>query len=139
LRTHIPGAITYRLMAGQADWLAELRRMTILFLGIGGLQYSGPAALDQIQSTMVALQQTVYRYEGSINKLLVDDKGAISIVLFGAPPMSHMDDPLRAVRCALELQAEAQRLGLRLTVGITTGQVCAGPVGSPSRREYTVI
>jgi class 3 adenylate cyclase/predicted ATPase len=139
LRTHIPGAITYRLMAGQADWLAEMRRMTILFLGIGGLQYTGPSALDQIQTTMLAFQQTVYRYEGSINKLLVDDKGSISIVLFGAPPMSHLDDPLRAVRCALELQEAAERMGLGLAIGVTTGQVFAGPVGSPTRREYTVI
>jgi predicted ATPase/class 3 adenylate cyclase len=139
LRTHIPGAITHRLMAGQADWLAEIRRMTILFLGIGGLEYTGPSALDEIQATMLAFQQTVYRYEGSINKLLVDDKGAISIVLFGAPPMSHLDDPLRAMRCALDLQADAERLGLGLAIGVTTGQVFAGPVGSPTRREYTVI
>jgi class 3 adenylate cyclase/predicted ATPase len=139
LRTHIPGAITHRLMAGQADWLAEIRRMTILFLGIGGLQETGPSALDQIQATMLAFQQTVYRYEGSINKLLVDDKGVISIVLFGAPPMSHLDDPLRAVRCALDLQADAERLGLDLAIGVTTGQVFSGPVGSSTRREYTVI
>jgi class 3 adenylate cyclase/predicted ATPase len=139
LRTHIPGAITYRLVAGQADWLAEMRPMTVLFLGIGGLQYNGPAALDQIQATMLAFQQTVYRYEGSINKLLVDDKGAISLVLFGAPPLSHLDDPLRAVRCALELQEVGERLGLGLAIGVTTGQVVAGPVGSSSRREYTVI
>ncbi|HEY7600556.1 MAG TPA: adenylate/guanylate cyclase domain-containing protein, partial [Candidatus Limnocylindrales bacterium] len=139
LRTHIPGAITYRLVAGQADWLAEMRRMTILFLGIGGLQFTGPAALDLIQATMLAFQQTVYRYEGSINKLLVDDKGPNSLVLFGAPPLSHLDDSLRAVRCALELQEAAEGLGLSLSIGVTTGQVFAGPVGSPARREYTVI
>ncbi len=139
LRARVPEVITHRLMAGQADWLAELRRLSILFLGVGGLDYAADAALSQIQRWMEACQQTIYRYEGSLNKLFVDDKGTIGIALFGAPPLSHQDDPLRAVRCAFDLQQAAQEQGLRLAIGLTTGQVFAGPVGSPTRREYTVM
>ena len=139
LMSYIPGAISYRMMAGQADWLAELRPLTILFLGIGGLNYRTVDDLRQIQRAMVGLQQTVYRYEGSVNKFVVDDKGVISIIIFGAPPVAHRDDPLRAVRCAIDLQQFAETLDLRLAVGITTGQTFAGPVGGTRRREYTVI
>ncbi|MEI7768481.1 MAG: tetratricopeptide repeat protein [Chloroflexales bacterium] len=139
LCAHIPGAVNYRLFDGQSDWLAELRCMSVVFLGIAGLRYETPADLAALQQAMTALQQTIYRYEGSLNKLLVDDKGMISLITFGAPPFAHTDDPLRAVRCALDLQALADRLALRLMIGITTGQVFAGPVGSGVRREYTVI
>jgi predicted ATPase/class 3 adenylate cyclase len=134
LMSYIPGAITYRMMAGQSDWLAELRPLTMLFLGIGGLEYRTVDDLRNLQQAMVALQQTVYRYEGSVNKFVVDDKGVISIIIFGAPPVAHRDDPLRAVRCALDLQQMAAAHDLRMAVGITTGQV-----GSAQRREYTVI
>jgi class 3 adenylate cyclase/predicted ATPase len=139
LMSYIPGAITYRMMAGQSDWLAELRPLTMLFLGIGGLEYRTIDDLRKLQRAMVALQQTVYRYEGSVNKFVVDDKGVISIIIFGAPPVAHRDDPLRAVRCALDLQQMAAAHDLRMAVGITTGQTFAGPVGSAQRREYTVI
>jgi class 3 adenylate cyclase len=139
LRSHVPDIVTHRLMAGQAQWLAEIRSLSILFIGIGGLNYSSSFALDQVQSWVESFQETVYRYEGSLNKLLVDDKGTIGVVLFGAPPRSHEDDALRAVRCALDLQKLAESQGLELAIGITTGQVFAGPVGSDRRREYTVI
>ncbi len=139
LCTHIPGAVNYRLFDGHLDWLAELRRMSVIFLGIGGLNYESPDDLAALQQAMVALQQTIYHYEGSLNKLLVDDKGTISLIIFGAPPFAHAGDPLRAVRCALDLQSLAEKLGLRLAMGVTTGQVFAGPVGSSSRREYTVM
>ncbi|MFV9504296.1 MAG: tetratricopeptide repeat protein [Oscillochloridaceae bacterium umkhey_bin13] len=139
LRTHVPGAISYRLFEGQFGWLAELRRMSIVFLGIGGLEYDSPEHLGFLQEAMTKLQLKIYKYEGSLNKFLVDDKGTISIIIFGAPPFAHHDDPLRAVRCALELQELAEQTGLRLAVGITTGQVFTGLVGSELRREYTVM
>jgi class 3 adenylate cyclase/tetratricopeptide (TPR) repeat protein len=139
LCTHIPGAVTYRLLAGQFENLEELRRMTLLFLGIGGLDDESNTSMGMLQEAMIELQRTVYRYESSVNKFLVDDKGTISIIAFGAPPLAHHDDPLRAVRCALEIQDLAERLGLRAAIGITSGQVFAGPVGSAKRREYTVM
>ncbi len=137
--THVPYAIKYRLQADQADWLAELRRLSIVFFGVGGLDYAVPGAVTRVQQWIEACQQAVYHYEGSLNKLLVDDKGTIGIMLFGAPPFSHEDDPLRAVRCAFEMQQAAAAQQLHLAVGVTTGQVFVGPVGSETRREYTVM
>jgi class 3 adenylate cyclase/predicted ATPase len=139
LRAYIPETITARLLAGQDDWLAELRRLSIVFFSVGGIDYNAPTALEQTQACVAAVQRVAARYEGSLNKLLVDDKGTVGIILFGAPPLSHEDDPLRAVRCALDLQEAFEELGLRLSVGVTTGQVFAGPVGSTTRREYTVV
>ncbi|HMO57950.1 MAG TPA: hypothetical protein PKC19_11360, partial [Roseiflexaceae bacterium] len=37
LQAYIPDAASYRLIAGHADWLADLRRMSVIFLSIGGI------------------------------------------------------------------------------------------------------
>lgn len=138
LECYVPGAIKARLN-GQADWLAELRRMTIVFVGIGGVDYEAPNAGEWIQNFLYITQELVYRFEGSLNKVAVDDKGTVLLVLFGAPPISHEDNPTRAVAFALNLQTVAREQGLRMSIGITEGTMFAGPVGAPNRREYTVI
>ena len=138
LSLHIPRAITARL-GTEERWLAELRRMSVVFIGVSGLEELSEGALDFFHSCMRALQGVTYGHEGSLNKFQVDDKGVIGLILFGAFPMAHGDDPLRAVRCALALREAAEGLGVRAAIGVTTDQVFAGPVGSPTRREYTVM
>ena len=138
LQCYVPAAIKARLDE-QADWLAELRRMTVLFIGIGGFNYEAATAGEQLQNFIQATQELIYRFEGSLGKMTVDDKGTVLLVLFGAPPFSHEDDAARAVAFALALQTVAQAQNLRMAIGITEGQVFAGPVGAPGRQEYTVI
>lgn len=134
----VPGAIKVRLNE-QPDWIAELRRMTITFVGIGGIDYDAPEAAERLQQFLKAAQTLLYRFEGSLNKVTVDDKGTVLLLLFGAPPFSHEDDPTRAMAFALELQAVAKQQSLHVAIGITEGTLFAGPVGSADRREYTVI
>jgi class 3 adenylate cyclase/tetratricopeptide (TPR) repeat protein len=139
LRRYVPGVVSAWLEEELQEWLAVLRPMSVLFIGITGIDYAHPDAVERLHTFMRAAQETVRRYEGSINKLAVDDKGTILLLLFGAPPRAHEDDPERALRCALDLQAMAETQELRLAVGVTTGRVFAGPVGSETRREYTVM
>ncbi|MBK9712906.1 MAG: AAA family ATPase [Kouleothrix sp.] len=139
LRAYIPGAILSRLAAGQTGWLAELRRITVLFVNLPGQDHTMPSALDRAQATMRTIQLAVYRYEGSINKLSVDDKGATLVAAFGLPPLAHEDDATRGVQAALAIQASLRELGLQSAVGVATGRVFCGLVGSDQRREYTMI
>ncbi len=86
----------------------------------------------------------VIEHEGMVDKLMGDS----IMALFGAP-ISLGDDPLRAVRCALDMQraltafnAEREAEGLpqlEMGIGINTGPVVAGNIGSAMRMEYTVI
>lgn len=138
LRSYVPDTVKDRL-GEQSDWLAELRRITVLFIGIGGFDYEAADVAERLQDFLQAIQELVQRFEGSLNKVAVDDKGTVLLILFGAPPFSHEDDITRAVACALDLQAVAKQQGLRMSIGITEGSLFAGPVGGPSRREYTVI
>lgn len=139
LRAYVPGVVSAWLEEELQEWLAELRPMSVLFLGVGGIDYSQPGAVDRLHTFLRAAHQTIHRYEGSINKLAVDDKGTVLLALFGAPPRAHEDDPERALRCALDLQGTARAQGLQLAIGVSTGRVFAGPVGSQTRREYTAI
>ena len=137
LRAYIPGTILARLDAGQAGWLAELRRVTVMFVNLPDLDYTMP--LEQAQAIMRGLQSALYHYEGTVNKLSVDDKGVTLVAGMGLPPLSHEDDAVRAIEAALEMQAELRKLGVRGAVGVTTGRVFCGSVGSDRRREYTMI
>jgi class 3 adenylate cyclase len=135
LRSYVPAAVANWLGEGLHEWLAVLRPMSVLFVGVGGLDYSQPDAVERLHTFLRAAQETIYSYEGSINKLAVDDKGTIFIALFGAPPYAHEDDPERALRCAMDLQHVATAQGLQLAIGVTTGRVFSGrsaatPAGS---------
>lgn len=139
LRVYVPDNVMPWLAGGLQEWLAVLRPMSVLFIGVEGIDYTKPDAVATLHEFLRALQEIIYRYEGDINKLAVDDKGTIAIALFGAPPHAHHDDPERALRCALDLERLIKVPGLQLAIGVTTGRVFSGPVGSVTRREYTVM
>lgn len=77
--------------------------------------------LQQIQSVIQTVQKCVYMNEGSLNKLLMDDKGSTLIIVFGLPPMTHQDDPVRAIATAATLRHELARINCKCNIGIGTG------------------
>jgi len=140
LRSYIPGAISSSLESDYKDMLAELKPMTVCFVGFSGLDYDhDPEAGPRLSSFLRDAQEMIYRFEGSVNKLAVGDKGSVLLVLFGAPPFFHEDDEVRAVACALALGKVAARHRLEARIGLAAGPLFAGPLGAPQRREYTVI
>ncbi len=84
LRAYLPGAIRARLDAGQASWLAELRRVTVLFINLPGLNRSAAEDLEATQRIVRGLQSALYHYEGSLNKLSVDEKGVTLVAAAGS-------------------------------------------------------
>ena len=137
MRGYIPAAIYARLVAGQTDWLGELRKVSVLFANLPGFDQETP--LEDAQQLMVALQRTVYKFEGSLNKMSVDDKGVSMLVGFGLPPLAHEDDAVRAIGCAQALHAKIMELGWSCSIGVATGKIFCGAYGNEQRREYTMI
>jgi class 3 adenylate cyclase/tetratricopeptide (TPR) repeat protein len=139
LRAYIPGAIINRLTAGQGSWIAELRKVTILFINMPGIDQS--TALAEAQALTQLIQKSVYRYEGSINKINVDDKGITVIAVLGLPPFSHENDPARGVQAALTIRKALQgrTVKVKSNIGVTTGRIFCGSIGNEKRREYTII
>ena len=137
LRPYIPGAIINRLTAGQSSWIAELRRVTVLFINLPDIDQN--TELADAQNLARLIQRSVYRYEGSINKINVDDKGITIVAALGLPPFAHEDDPARGVQAALMIRKELVNQKVRSYIGITTGRIFCGSIGNESRREYTTI
>ena len=137
LNSYIPNAIAHRLNAGQVGWLAEMRRITILFVNLPDLSHNTP--LTESQAIIKALQTALYRYEGSVNKISVDDKGAMLVAALGLPPLAHSDDAARGVLAAQSMLMAMRKLNKRCAIGVTTGRAFCGSVGNETRREYTMI
>jgi class 3 adenylate cyclase/tetratricopeptide (TPR) repeat protein len=137
LRPYIPASIIHRISAGQSEWLAELRKITILFINL--VDPSQITSLEMAQDLLRAIQRMIYRFEGSLNKISQDDKGIMIDTAFGLPPLAHRDDPVRAIRAALMIRDELRTLGIQSSIGITTGRVFCGLVGNDDRRLYTFL
>lgn len=127
----------------------EEREVTILFCDIRRFtplaeQLPPGEVVSLLNDYFSRMIQVVVRHEGMVDKLMGDSVMA----LFGAP-LALGDEPLRAVRCALEMQQaltafnrQRQTQGLpplEMGIGINTGPVVAGNIGSQLRMEYTVI
>jgi len=137
LSPYIPGSVINRIAAGQSEWLAEFRKVTIIFINV--LERQEDLSLDTAQDLMRAIQRVIYRFEGSLNKISQDDKGIVVDAAFGLPPLAHEDDALRGVQAAMMLRDELRKLGIRSSIGITTGRPFCGLVGNNIRRVYTFL
>ncbi|MGB1206830.1 MAG: tetratricopeptide repeat protein [Chitinophagales bacterium] len=140
----IPGPVRYWINQKQKlqTWLSELRPMSVLFIKINSIDYSQKKVHQHLNKILQDIQNIVYYYQGTLDKMVVDDKGTIVLILFGAPPFAHEDTPLRTIRCAMKLQKikmPAPITACSFSIGITSGRVFSGAVGSTTRREYTVM
>ena len=137
LNAFVPGAVRFKVSAGQHGFLGELRRVTVLFINLPDINTN--VVLEKAQEAVVAIQEVLYRFEGSVNKLSVDDKGVSLLAAFGLPPLSHEDDTIRGLRASLEIQSRLAALDWTCSIGVTTGKVFCGSVGSQVRCEYTML
>lgn len=143
--SYIPTAAIPFAGHGNDNWVNEIRTITCLFVNLGmeekdlvNVSNKG-GDLQRINTVLRAVQEAVYKYEGSLNKFLMDDKGSTLIAVFGLPPLAHQDDSIRGVMSALAIRTALNQLGLRCSVGITTGQAYCGVIGNILRREYSVL
>ncbi|CAD8074136.1 unnamed protein product [Paramecium sonneborni] len=142
IQSYIPAALLPYIDINEEAWSAELRRLSIMFVNLKMDLNSAKNAqgLEQIQRVIKTVQKCIYMHEGSLNKLLMDDKGSTLIVVFGLPPLSHQNDPVRAILTAQLMNKELPKINCGCSIGIVTGTVFAGVVGtSGSRREYSVL
>lgn len=121
------------------------RQVTAVFINVLGIaelieREGAVAALGHVDAYMKIVLGQLERHSGFLGGSDAADHGDKLIVLFGAPVSSERDE-VSAVRFAYALDralAESD-IPLRHRIGISTGSVFAGEVGSSRRREYTVI
>ena len=127
----------------------EKRELTVLFADIRGFtgiaESLTPEALVQLLNDyLTRMTDQVFRHEGLLDKYI----GDAIMAVYGAP-IHHPDHARRACRTALDMvraaramQAEWQAQGLApfdLGIGINTGPMVVGNMGSKTRFDYTVI
>ena len=133
------------LMAGKLTLGGEMREVSVLFCDIRGFtpltQGMDPAeAIQMLNEHMTALTRVVTAHSGVVDKFIGDS----IMACFGAPK-SYGNDAHNAVRCGLRMIQERRKLNetskykIQIGIGIATGPVLAGNMGSEDRSNYTVI
>jgi len=150
-RFHSPQVIDMILKGGQEtlDDMMEPKdaTATVLFADINGFtalaERMPPREVNLILNDFFSrMTDILFQYDGTLDKYIGDGLMAV----FGAP-MEKEDDAERAIRAAQEM---TQALGAMMAgmpderkfsirIGINTGKVVAGNIGSPKRMDYTVI
>ncbi len=100
--------------------------------------------VEMLNEYFEEMVDTLFKYEGTLDKFMGDGIMAI----WGAP-VAHPDDVVRSVMCALEMgevlghfnrrRLEKDLLPLAVGIGIHTGPLVAGYIGSSKALSYTVI
>ena len=127
----------------------EVRLVTVMFADIRGFtqlssEAEAPEILQMLNDYYEILVEIVFRHVGTVDKFIGDGM----MVLWGAP-VTHEDDPARAVRAALDIQraleafnfdrASLDKPPIKVGIGINTGEVVAGYLGSSRTMSYSVV
>jgi class 3 adenylate cyclase/tetratricopeptide (TPR) repeat protein len=122
----------------------ERRQVTVLFADLSGFtRLSNELGSEETHALLNRyfdiVDAVVSAYGGKIDKHV----GDAVMALFGAP-IARTDDPVRALRAALDIHASLAKFGtngdraLAAHIGVASGQVVAARTGSASYSEYTV-
>ncbi len=144
-----PSVVKRQLAHPESIFEVQKKELTIMFTDIKSFTtYSSTMTPDQIQKFLAeyfdAMVQIVFKYEGTVDKYIGDGL----MVFFGAPePQS--DHAIRCVQAAIEMQIKCRELKekwvkeglfpLKIRVGINTGEVVVGNMGTRKKLAYTVL
>ncbi|MBC8161955.1 MAG: adenylate/guanylate cyclase domain-containing protein, partial [Roseiflexaceae bacterium] len=166
LRPYLPRQLPRRFLEQAEGASGEFRSVSVLFVNFfpfsAALDLLGDdtaTAAQVLNAYYLRAQQVIHRYGGIVNKVDMSTYGDKLMALFGAPT-AHENSPELAVRAALELRGALEQANQEIDallrtasqrsiaggdrvmhqrIGINTGVMFAGMVGSQQRREYTVM
>ncbi|WP_299435382.1 adenylate/guanylate cyclase domain-containing protein [uncultured Aquimarina sp.] len=116
---------------------SDIRNFTTLTEEFGAIQI-----VELLNKYFEAMITSVYKYNGILDKYI----GDAIMTVFGVP-YANISDAKNAVNCALDMFSMLAKLNkentklpiLNIGIGISTGNVVSGNIGSKTRFEYTVI
>jgi class 3 adenylate cyclase len=150
LRRYLSPKLTEKILTSGHTFGAEPQRkiMTVVFTDIRGFSNITDSLeseelfqlLDRYLSEMIKI---IHRHDGTLNKIIGD-----GLLIFFGDPIPTEDHAERAVRMAMDMQRSVECLldewrqfghELGIGIGINTGYVTVGNIGSDMHRDYTVI
>jgi len=141
VRPFLSPALAEWLQAGHDDWLAEFRRTSVAFVGLGGAAAAEAFRRDpeQLRRAIALVQAEVAKFQGTVNQVACDDKGLSVLAAWGLRGATGEHAAVRAAGAASAIRAGLRGLGVDGTVGVATGPCFCGPRGSATRREYAIV
>jgi len=151
LERYLSEPVVEKIMAhpDQVRLGGENQTATILFADIRGFTHLAEkmppsAVVELLNEFFTEMTEVIFENGGTLDKYLGDGLMAV----FGAP-LARPDDAARAARTAIEMQRALARLDrdgrepgrprIEIGIGIATGLVTAGNIGSARRMDYTVV
>jgi|JI8StandDraft_1071087.scaffolds.fasta_scaffold03103_1 adenylate cyclase len=143
---HISESVMDKIIQEKKDKISETRKVCVMFLDIRDFtQFSENKENDEIVKYLDTLFEfmieSINWHQGIINKFLGDGFMAV----FGAP-FSSGNDSLNAVKASLAILKSLEDKILsgeipptKIGIGLHTGNVLTGHIGSSKRKEYTII
>ncbi|WP_407155338.1 adenylate/guanylate cyclase domain-containing protein [Bradyrhizobium sp. STM 3557] len=142
---HVSPQVVERLMAEGTSGASDLRKVAVMFVDFRGFTAAAHSrtpqqVVDRLDGAFAVLVEILEAHGGIVNKFLGDG----FLALFGAP-FATPDAAQHAVAAGREMLTAMTRVNaasdwpLRIGIGIHLGEVVAGSIGSPRRKEYTVI
>jgi adenylate cyclase len=142
---HVSPQVVERLMAEGASTASDVRRVAVMFVDFRSFtadarSRSPEDVVERLDGAFAVLVEILDRHGGIVNKFLGDG----FLALFGAPleatgSANHAVEAAREMLAAMAQVNHANSWPLRIGIGIHFGEVVAGNIGSPRRKEYTVI
>ncbi len=125
------------------------QEMTVLFSDIRGFTTISEASSPEeivalLNEYLTKMTEIVFKYEGTLDKFIGD-----AVMAFWNAPIRQKDHPRRAVLCAIDMIDELKKLQVKwraegkpvldIGIGVNTGDMVVGNMGSLERMDYTVI
>ncbi len=148
---YFPPSVVKRIMANPDLITAggQKKELTIMFSDIKSFTtHSSTLSPDEIQKLLNeyfgAMVDIVFKYQGTVDKFIGD-----GLMVFFGDPEPQADHALRCVKAGIEMQKKTRELKskweaegkfpLKIRIGINTGSVVVGNMGSKRRLSYTVL
>ena len=141
MKAYIPRPLQLSMDSGARSAVGTTRLLTTLFImmpdiGVWREKTQTPSDyLELAQKRFSAVQMASSYYEATVRQFIVDDKGAVAIIIVGLPPFYHADNASRGVDIALAIKTAIANS----KIGISSGTVYSGIVGSDIRCEYSAV
>ncbi|MBD3383041.1 MAG: AAA family ATPase, partial [candidate division Zixibacteria bacterium] len=143
IEKYIPGEVVKRILTSREteSLQSEFRDVVVMFIRFGltdpFTNQNRDRQIDTFNLHIKKIFETIHELGGSIARIDPYRREHKLLVLFGAP-VKRENSPLKAASCAIRLRQEHND-DFPLTVGMASGSLFCGEVGSEVRKEYTVM